>query len=267
MGEVTVIHVEAMLDDMCAHGASAYVLRDVRIALSAMFADAVRARMLRANPAELAQLPETTNTPTRRTAPDTTDVKRLLHATKGTELGNLLTVLASTGTRVGEALAAEWADIDLTHGTWRVWRTVTRTRNGANRLGTSTKTGRERTIALPAPLLDVLRDQRAKVAAKRLAAPVWEPHLDLVFPNSVGQIWDSKAARAELHTTAPWWPGTFHVLRHWAASVAITDGTIPVATVSKLLGHATTRTTVDTYGHLMPESATAVSDAITRALR
>ena len=269
VGAVTVVDVETLLDTMASNGASRYLQRDTRIALSAMFADAVRARMIRSNPAQLAQLPATSGTTARRRrpAPTTDQVKRLLTELAGTELGNLVTVLAHTGARVGEALAAQWTDLDLTNGTWRVWQTVTRDEHGHDYLGGATKTGRTRTLALSPAAVAALTAQRTTVARRRLESRYWENELDLVFPNSVGRIWDSKAARNELRERAPWWDcAPFHGLRYWYATVAITDGTVAVDVVSKVLGHASTRTTRDVYAELMPESIGQVSTVVANAL-
>lgn len=46
---------------------------------------------------------------------------------------------------------------------------------------------------------------------------------------------------------------TFHDLRHSFASTALAEG-VPITHVSKWLGHASITETVDTYGHLLPES-------------
>jgi integrase len=43
-----------------------------------------------------------------------------------------------------------------------------------------------------------------------------------------------------------------HEARHSYASYLLQSG-VPISTVSKLLGHASIQTTVDTYGHIMPE--------------
>jgi integrase len=266
LGEVTLVHIESLLDSMHRAGASAYVIRDTRVTLSALLSDAVKSRLLRANPAQLAQLPEDMPATATRTTPSTDEVRALIECTKDTELGNLVVLLAYSGARVGEALAAQWTDLDLDTGEWRIWQTVTRTRTGGHYLGGKTKTGRSRVVMLPPAALDALRDQRTKVAAHRLAAYQWDSTHDLVFPTTTGTVRDAKPLRQELHKVAPEWPGTFHDLRHWFASVSITDTAMTSAAVSKVLGHASTRTTMDTYGHLLPESATAVSGSITRAL-
>ncbi|MEU6797097.1 tyrosine-type recombinase/integrase [Nonomuraea wenchangensis] len=47
---------------------------------------------------------------------------------------------------------------------------------------------------------------------------------------------------------------TFHGLRHTFASTAFASGA-PISEVSKWLGHESITSTVDLYGHLVPEAA------------
>jgi integrase len=159
-------------------------------------------------------------------------------------------------------------DIDRDHRTWRIFRTITRTRTGASVLGTATKTGRERTITLPTAAFEAIERQRIEVARARLAASWWDTTEEpLVFPTTIGTVRDSKPLRTELHDTCPWWSHSpFHSLRHFYATVTITDGALPVEVVSKVLGHASTRVTTTVYSHLMPESSQAAGEGITRAL-
>jgi integrase len=46
---------------------------------------------------------------------------------------------------------------------------------------------------------------------------------------------------------------TFHDLRHTFASTALAEG-VPISEVSRWLGHKSITTTVDLYGHLVPEA-------------
>ena len=58
-----------------------------------------------------------------------------------------------------------------------------------------------------------------------------------------------------------------HTFRHTAASILLSNG-VDVLTVSKMLGHADTSTTLDTYGHAIEEAkrkaAECISDTILR---
>src|SRR5689334_18252755 len=57
---------------------------------------------------------------------------------------------------------------------------------------------------------------------------------------------------------------TFHDLRHTFASTALAEG-VPISEVSRWLGHKSITTTVDLYGHLVPEASSRARDALDRA--
>ena len=52
-----------------------------------------------------------------------------------------------------------------------------------------------------------------------------------------------------------------HNFRHSCASLLINTGHVPT-TVSKYLGHASTKETLDTYAHMFPNNLTDVKKAI-----
>lgn len=57
---------------------------------------------------------------------------------------------------------------------------------------------------------------------------------------------------------------TFHDLRHTFASTALAEG-VPISEVSRWLGHRSITTTVDLYGHLVPEASGRARDALDNA--
>lgn len=59
---------------------------------------------------------------------------------------------------------------------------------------------------------------------------------------------------------------TFHDLRHTFASTALAEG-VPISEVSRWLGHKSITTTVDLYGHLVPEASGRARDALDKAFR
>jgi integrase len=73
------------------------------------------------------------------------------------------------------------------------------------------------------------------------------------------EIWKPAVKAAQL-------PGdtTFHDLRHTFASTALAEG-VPISEVSRWLGHRSITTTVDLYGHLVPEASGRARDALDRA--
>ncbi|MEU4580405.1 tyrosine-type recombinase/integrase [Nonomuraea sp. NPDC023979] len=57
---------------------------------------------------------------------------------------------------------------------------------------------------------------------------------------------------------------TFHDLRHTFASTALAEG-VPISEVSRWLGHESITTTVDLYGHLVPEASERARTALNNA--
>ncbi|WP_055481271.1 tyrosine-type recombinase/integrase [Sphaerimonospora mesophila] len=57
---------------------------------------------------------------------------------------------------------------------------------------------------------------------------------------------------------------TFHDLRHTFASTALAEG-VPISEVSRWLGHESITTTVDLYGHLVPEASERARTALDAA--
>ncbi|MFI5861843.1 tyrosine-type recombinase/integrase [Streptomyces sp. NPDC051546] len=59
---------------------------------------------------------------------------------------------------------------------------------------------------------------------------------------------------------------TPHSLRHFFASTALANG-VPIHEVSRWLGHKSIKTTVDIYGHLVPEAWDRCRDVMQKAMR
>jgi integrase len=75
------------------------------------------------------------------------------------------------------------------------------------------------------------------------------------------KVWKPAIAKAELPDDT-----TFHDLRHTFASTALAEG-VPISEVSRWLGHRSITTTVDLYGHLVPEASGRARDALDKAFR
>jgi len=114
----------------------------------------------------------------------------LLKQLGGTWLHTLVLLMYLTGARPGEALGAQWADLDLEGGTWDICRTLARVPRAdghGTRLGfDKPKTpGSQARIALPGSLVDELRRHRDVQDQKRRQAGSWHD-MDLVFNTRTG---------------------------------------------------------------------------------
>jgi len=171
------------------------------------------------------------------------------------------------GLWLGEGLGLSQDDVDLDGRTVRVRRTLLHDRT----FGPSKSVRGEREIPLPDRLVELLRSHGALVAEERLAATEWvetDPLLPTrrgTYPlvRNVQRRFRRLSDRLDLPAgTSP------HTLRHtWAST--LTSG-VPIFLVSRYAGHATIRTTVDQYGHLLPghdESAQLIRETLDACFR
>lgn len=154
------------------------------------------------------------------------DLKRLLKAAKGMHK-TLILLCARAGLRRSEAYWLAWKDVDLDRGLLSV------TPKG----GWQPKDFEQRHI----PLADDLK--RHLAGLPRATEWVLGERPERVDKLSLDLY---KLARSlEM-------PGTLHILRHTFASHLAQAG-VPLYTISKLLGHASVKTS-EIYSHLVPES-------------
>ena len=279
LGAITVLDVERVLDEVHQErDLSENSLNQVRKSLAAVLTDAVRARAISMNPARGARLPEVGVRRQRDiTMPTSAQVRALLDAAEGTEVGRALVTLATTGMRIGELLGATWDDVDVDAGVIVIERTVTRDRQGRPVLGNRTKNKKARTLGLAPVAVQALREQRRYVTETRLSSSTWQDN-NLVFPTNRGTVREPNGFRKQLNKVikkmnaaasedpdAPMWTaGSFHSLRHYFAGVGLTHA--QAAQVQQLLGHTTLRMTTTVYGHLTEGVATGVPLAVADSL-
>lgn len=121
----------------------------------------------------------------------------------------------------------------------------------------------ERTIPLPAFVVDALVRHRAAQRLERLAAPVWVDD-DLVFASTTGtRIGARNALRwwHDLTTRAGLGRRRFHAARHTAAVVMRERG-VPLEDISAILGHASVAITADIYARPTVEGLRGAAAAI-----
>ncbi len=261
--------IEDFLESLRLKGLSQATIKGIRTTLGAVFTDAVRDRVVAFSPVRSAQMPIMNPKP-RKAVPTSSQIKALLGQIKNAthephaEIGRMLTMCIFTGARIGEILTLRWSDLDLENGTWLLARTATRDVNGNQVIGQRTKTGEVREVLLSVEALQVISEQRSYLLRHRIKARIWT-ELDLVFPSDVGTMKDAKNLRNRLNKAFPDWEFGFHDIRHWFASQGLQAG-VGVVQVARLLGHRSTATTQEIYGHLMTEGSEAVIKTVQRAI-
>jgi integrase len=193
--------------------------------------------------------------------------KRLLKELEGHRLGALFIVMLSTGLRRGEALGLRWDDVDLRKRVVVVRRQLRRI---GGQLITREVKGRKsgRSVDLPAPVVQLLKDHRTAQAAARTGSNgLWEES-GFVFTTQYGSALDPRNVHRDFQTICmkaklgKWHP---HELRHSAASLMLAEG-VPLQVVSDILGHSSIRITADVYGHVLQPQRREAARAMAGAL-
>ena len=172
---------------------------------------------------------------------------------------------ALCGLRRQEILGLQWTDIDFENNRFYIRRAAVEVRGN----GTSTKAPKTeksaRLLFLPEPLKQSLilhKDEQEE--QKRVLGDKWQGG-DWIFTQWNGTI-------MSLQTPSHWWKEftdkigitgvTFHGLRHTAASYMIKNH-VPITTVSGVLGHANTTTTLNIYSHMIEDTKKGAIDVLT----
>lgn len=243
--------------------------------LTSLLQEAVYRHMLPSNPAKGARPPRTEPREARHYQAE--DVHALLAALEDSPAdwrAWILLALAS-GMRRGELIALQWSDIDFAAGTVSVTRSAVAAVGHVHEIKAPKSQSGVRRIHLPAIALDALRlwrsQQHAQIQAIRDGSDTrrkWADDGDHIIttsggrwmtPDGLSRAWSRWIAAHHLPAIS------LHGLRHTAASLLIAAG-IPARTVSGVLGHAQTSTTMNIYSHLIHESAVAAADAMGAAL-
>ena len=149
----------------------------------------------------------------------------------------------ATGLRIGELLGLRWEDVDLHGGALRVERQWTR----AGVYGPPKTVTSVRRIPLSAGVVSFLREHKARAFVLGQARPE-----DPVFASRDGTPLSHRNVTSRGFGPAAKLAGlpvSIHDARHAFASKMIARGIDPV-TLSKLMGHANPRVTLDVYSHL-----------------
>lgn len=229
---------------------------------------AVRWGELNRNPADAVDPPKVEWRPMQTY--DLPQTVELIEAVRGTALlvPTLLAVLC--GLRRGEICALRWRNVDLATGQMSIVESLEQTKAGLR--FKSPKSGKGRTVALSATMVDELGAHRVRRAQELLKLGVRLSDEDLVIahadgslvtPIYISQLWARKIAKSSLARLR------FHDLRHAHATHLLANGVHPKV-ASERLGHSKVGITLDLYSHVIPgmqEDAAALVDRALSAAR
>jgi integrase len=213
-------------------------------------AQAVKWDMLIRNPADVVDPPKVERGT--MTTYDMNQTADLLAAVRETRVFIPALLAVMCGLRRGEISALRWRAIDLDTGQLAVVESVEQM-NGSVRLK-EPKTGRARTVALPASVVQELKAHRLAQAQSLLRLGVGMsdaafvaalPDGSMMQPTFITHEWVRVIRDTNLERLR------FHDLRHSHATALLASGIHPKI-ASERLGHSKVGITLDLYSHVMP---------------
>jgi integrase len=235
-----------------------------------VFSLAVKDELLVRNPMVSVEKPTGQRTETRILTAK--DARKLLEAAAGSRLYPLVATALATAMRQGELFALQWENVHLDAGYLLVKATLTEAADRSLVFSEpKTQAGRRR-VDLDGEIIGILRTWRkGQIASGYLGS--------LVFPSASGPRSIDKgpasgARRKSNFVRREWAPLlkkaeipriTFHGLRHTGNSLLASQG-VGIKTLQARLGHATLKTTLDTYTHLLPGDQQKAADMIGKML-
>lgn len=290
LAEVGDEHVARWLEDLAKAGLAAKTIRNLHGLASSFYTDALRQRppLCEHNP----MLDKLRDSPTVRTEEMvflTPQEFAVVHGNVRDEYADLIRFLAGTGARFGEATALQVRDVDLlgkrpTVAIHKAWK---RTGTSSWVVGEPKTPRSRRTVSIGAELVDMLIPHTSARQGGELLFPGaaggrlphtevykrgWAPAVAAanVCATCLPTRLNKRGKEALLpapcdHDGVLGKQPRIHDLRHSHVSWLIAEG-IPIAAISRRLGHSSIQITIDRYGHLDPALDATVNAAADRAL-
>lgn len=169
----------------------------------------------------------------------------------------LIWMLAGTGMRWGEAAALTVGDVDLEQMVVRITKAEKQDPDHPSRtiIGPPKTRKARRTVTLPNEVVEAVKPLLGRKRTERLFLPPRGGTLR--HRTFYRDIWLKKScAQSSIREPYP----RLHDLRHSHVAWLVAQG-VPLPVIQARLGHEKITTTIDTYGHLLPDLQRAAADA------
>ena len=203
---------------------------------------AVEEKLIHSNPAVGCKLPPMKGKEMKILTQE--EIQRLLIQAKAEGMYELFLLELTTGMRRGELLALRWDDLDFTTGKLRIDKQVYPV--GGKLIISEPKTkAANRTIILPPAMVELLSEYKKGIFSELMFPSRTKPEQP-IDPGYVRKRLQVILERAGCKRVR------FHDLRHTFATLSLENG-MDVKTLSTIIGHVSSATTLNTYTHITDE--------------
>lgn len=277
LDKLTALHVQSLINNLEEEGINQHTggklapgtVKGYFHFISTVLSYAVKIGMLASNPCSRVTLPAAQHK--EKEVYTLQEAQQLLDSLQGapTVWRVFFTLAIYGGFRRGELLGLEWPDIDLEAHTISIRRTSNYTKDKGVYTDTTKTAGSQRTVKMPPEVMSLLRSWKAEQAQQRLILGQQWAAGDRVITSDTGKAVATSSPREWLQRhckrTGQRCLG-IHVFRHLNASLLINSGA-DVRTVSAMLGHSNTTTTLNLYAHSFQEAQARASEAVADLLQ
>lgn len=250
--QISAEDVRAFVESLYARGLADSTAKSIYRLLSAAMKCAAEEEIIRRNPCDRVRL-QHTDRQEQRVLSKQENIRLLNEARTQTELPVLLSLY--TGMRLGEICALRWEDVNWADKTISVRRNVQRIGASGGRttllIGTPKSQTSRRTLPIPDLLVQMLEGRCPEEAA----GFIFGTATSAAEPRTIQRRFKSMTRQLGLTDVH------FHTLRHSFATRLFELG-VDIKTVSTLLGHSSTRTTLDFYAHSLTDQQRAAIDRL-----
>lgn len=259
--ELTRHQVDAFVRGLPSEARGPATVRRVHATLSSAMSTAMRLGLIETNPATNVQLPQVKKFRAAMWEPE--EAAQFLAAVAQLRLAPLFHMAVHTGMRRGELCGIRWEDVSFTERELVVRVQLTSIGGKVSEGAIKTDSGQDRRVSLDDSLMDTLTTWKLRQDGER---EKWGPAYEdsgRVFtyengrqlrPDLVSQVFGRVVKESKLTRIR------FHDLRHLHASLLIA-AKVPLAIVSKRLGHSTIAITADLYGHMLRDANREAAEA------
>lgn len=245
-------------------------LKDYKVTASQVFKFAIKNRAIDFNPIEYVEIPK--NAPKKKRRALTKEEQQwIMNTPHKAQLPAMIMMLA--GLRLGECLALQWCDIDLTKKTIHVTKTLVNTNSSTPQIKNSPKTKSGiRTVDIPNILVEYLKKQHFKspfdyvvtnTSGRLMSSTSWKKmwnsyliDLNIKYGNFSDYLIKPMSKYHPEKIPFVIERFTAHYLRHTHATNLFKAG-YDVLYIQHQLGHSTPETTLNIYTHLVKENKTS----------
>ena len=236
-------------------GLSGQTVRGIHTTFHAALDKAVSEKIIPKNPSAFCRLPSAKAREMQVLSPE--EIQRLLIQAKEDGCFELLLLELSTGLRRGEICALQWDDLNFNTGELQVKRQVHRVKGESVVSEPKTKAS-NRSVILPPPVLVVLNNYKTEINS------TW------MFPSPLNNDSPRDPAAVRKRLTAILERASckhvrFHDLRHTFATASLEHG-MDIKTLSTIIGHVSTATTLNVYAHVTDEMRKIAAAKIDRGI-